>query len=36
MDNGYAVNSAAHYPFSNYPIIPLLKVESESDLNAET
>ncbi len=35
MDNGYAVNSAAHYPFSiiHYP---LLEVESESDLNAET
>lgn len=35
MDNGYAVNSAAHYPFSifNYP---LLEVESESDFNAET
>lgn len=34
MDNGYAVNSAVSY----HSIIhyPLLKVESESDLNAET
>ena len=40
MDNGYAVNSAAHYPFSiiHYPLsnYPLLEVESESDLYAET